>query len=162
MLNFKLPSVPKLSFFKSKSFLLVLFAGLLIGVSVYIFRNYISNKIDSNYIDNSEFTTSEQKSFEDKEATLYLFHVNWCMYCKKAMPEWNKFKGEYDGKTIKGYKLVLKEYECSDENNPEVIELMDKYDVEGYPTIILVKDGAPEKFEAKPTYDTLEEFVKTM
>lgn len=158
----KLPSIPKMSFFKSKSFFLLLVAALLIGVSVYIFKKYISNKLNPDYVDNREFKEDKDVDDVEKEATLYLFHVNWCMYCKKAMPEWIKFKDNYDGKTLKGYKLVLKEYECSDENNDEINALMDKFDIEGYPTIILVKDDVQETFEAKPTYDTLEEFVNTM
>lgn len=166
MLNLKLPKMPKLSFsvdfFKSKSFLLLLFAAVLIGVSVYIFKNYISKKINPDYVDNSEFVENKDIAENEKEATLYLFHVNWCMYCKKAMPEWEKFKDDYDGKVVQGYKLIMKDYECSNENDEEINTLMDKYDVEGYPTIILVKDGGHETFEAKPTYETLEEFVKTM
>lgn len=166
MLKMKLPSMPKFnmsaSFLKSKSFMLVLVAALLIGVSVYIFRTYISKKINPEYVDNSEFKEGGDVSAAEKDATLYLFHANWCMYCKKAMPEWMKFKSDYNDKTINGYKLVMKEYECSDEDNEEVNGLMDKFDVDGYPTIIFVKDGEHVKFDAKPTYDTLEEFVKTV
>lgn len=166
MMNLKLPKIPKLSFsisfFKSKSFLLLLFAAVLIGVSVYIFKTYISKKINPTYVDNSEFVENKDLVKDEKEATLYFFHVNWCLYCKKAMPEWEDFKTDYDNKVIQGYKLILKDYECSDEDDEEINALMDKYDVEGYPTIILVKNGAHEKFEANPTYKTLEEFVKTM
>lgn len=166
MLNMKLPSIPKfnmsMSFLKSKSFMLVLFAAFLIGISVYIFKTHISNKINPKYVDNREFTEGGDVPSVEKDATLYLFHANWCMYCKKAMPEWVKFKNDYDGKTINGYKLIMKEYECSDVEVDEVNILMDKYDVDGYPTIVLVKDDGHVKFEAKPTYDTLVEFVKTM
>lgn len=163
MFNIKLPKLNLSSMLVSrKALVLVLVAALLIGVSVYIFKKYISNKINPQYVDNKEFTAGELQSSEEKEATLLLFHVNWCMYCKKAMPEWNKFKGDYDGKVLNGYKLVLKEYECSDDSSEEINALLDKYNVDGYPTIVLVKDDVQEKFEAKPTYETLEEFVKTM
>jgi thiol-disulfide isomerase/thioredoxin len=163
MFTLKFPKVNLSSMLISrKALVLVLVAALLIGVSVYIFRTYISNKVNPTYVDNKEFTAENTDNNEAKEATLLLFHVNWCMYCKKAMPEWNKFKNDYDGKVVKGYKLVFKEYECSDDNNEETNSLLDKYDVDGYPTIILVKDGVKEKFDAKPTYDSLEEFVKTM
>jgi thiol-disulfide isomerase/thioredoxin len=163
MLNLKVPKITmSMSFFKSKSFLLLVVAAVLIGVSVYIFKNYISKKINPDYVDNNEFNETREFSNGDKEATLYLFHVNWCMYCKKAMPEWLKFKNDYNEKTINGYKLYMKDYECSDDDDAEISSLLDKYEIDGYPTIILVKDGVPVKFEAKPTYDTLEEFVKTM
>lgn len=166
MLNLKVPKVPKITlstnFFKSKSFMLLLVSAILIGISVYIFRKYIANKINPEYVDNTEFKETSNRHEGEKEATLYLFYVNWCMYCKKAMPEWEKFKAEYNEKTINGYKLILKEYECSDENNDETNNLMDKYNIEGFPTIILVQDDEYVTFEAKPTYDTLEEFVKTL
>jgi len=165
---FKLKTItsklPTLSFnvFKSKAFLLILVAALLIGISVFMVNKYFYKKINPDYVNNSEFVGKSGESIEDKEATLIMFHVNWCMYCKKAMPEWLNFKKDYNGKATNGYKVILKEYECSDEDNEEIAELMDKYTVEGFPTIILVKDGSHEKFEAKPTYDTLEEFIKTM
>jgi len=167
MLNLKsltLPKMPKLNMniFKSKSFFLLLVAALLIGLSIYMFKKYIHNKISPDYVDNKEFTTHSDNEKEDKEATLMLFHVNWCMYCKKAMPIWNEFKEDYEGKTVNGYKLYFKDYECSDENNEEVVELMDKYNIEGYPTIILLTDGEVTNFEAKPTYENLEKFIKSM
>lgn len=166
MINLKrvFSSIPKpsLSLFKNKTFLLVLVAGILIGVSIYMVQKYFSQKIGDNYVDNREFTTSDDVSAIEKDATLKLFHVNWCMYCKKAMPEWLKFKDDYEGKTVNGYRLVFEEYECSDDENQETQELMDKYNVEGYPTIVMVKDGETISFDSKPTYDTLEQFVKSM
>jgi thioredoxin-like negative regulator of GroEL len=39
---------------------------------------------------------------------------------------------------------------------------MDEYKVEGYPTIILVKDSQPINFDAKPTEETLNQFLNSV
>ena len=43
--------------------------------------------------------------------------------------------------------------------NKELNVLMDKYKVEGYPTIVLVTDGEYKTLEDKVTYDNIEKFV---
>lgn len=153
---------PSLSILKNKTFLLVLVAGILIGVSIYMFHKYFSDKMNPDYVDNREFTKDKDVNGIEKDATLKLFHVNWCMYCKKAMPEWIKFKDDYEGKTINGYRLVFEEYECSNEEDEEIQGLMNTYNIEGYPTIVMDKNGETISFESKPTYETLEQFVNTM
>jgi hypothetical protein len=39
---------------------------------------------------------------------------------------------------------------------------MDQYKIEGYPTIKLLKDGQVIEYDAKPSKDTLEQFLKTV
>jgi len=39
---------------------------------------------------------------------------------------------------------------------------MNQYKVEGYPTIILVKDGKTINFDAKPSFETLDQFLNTV
>ena len=40
--------------------------------------------------------------------------------------------------------------------------LMDKYNIEGYPTIKLLKDGQVIEYDAKPSKDTLNQFLNTV
>jgi hypothetical protein len=39
---------------------------------------------------------------------------------------------------------------------------MNKYNIEGFPTIKLLKDGQIVEFDAKPTRETLNEFLNTV
>ena len=92
----------------------------------------------------------------DQTAKIYYFYTEWCPYCKKARPEWDKFKNVYKDKTVNGYKLEFIEVDCDKDEATAT-----QFDVEGYPTIKLVKNGTIVQYDAKPKFETLEEFVKT-
>lgn len=96
-----------------------------------------------------------------KQAELMLFYVDWCPHCKTAKPEWEEIKAKYDGKTINGHNVIFTEVNCTEET-PEIEEMMNKYKIEGYPTIKLLKDGQIVEFDAKPTKDTLDKFLNSV
>ena len=98
---------------------------------------------------------------EVKSATIMLFYVDWCPHCKTAKPVWNDMKSEYDGTVINGYKISFVEYNCTKET-PENQSLMDKYKIEGFPSIILNKDNQIIDFDAKPSKATLTQFLNTV
>jgi thiol-disulfide isomerase/thioredoxin len=98
---------------------------------------------------------------EQKEAELLFFYVDWCPHCKTAKPAWNDVKGEYENKTINGYKVIFTEINCTEET-AEVESLMNKYNIEGFPTIKLLKDGQVIEYDAKPTKETLTQFLNTV
>jgi len=94
-------------------------------------------------------------------AELLFFYADWCPHCKTAKPIWNDLTVEYENKTINGYKVVFTEINCSEET-AEVDNMMNRYNVEGYPTIKLLKDGQVIEYDAKPSKDTLIQFLNTV
>ena len=62
---------------------------------------------------------------------------------------------------MNGFGVKLIEYNCTNES-AEISELMDKYNIEGYPTIKLVKDNQIIEYDAKPTKSTMEQFLNTV
>jgi thioredoxin-related protein len=62
---------------------------------------------------------------------------------------------------INGYKVTFVEYNCTKES-AETQELLDKYKVEGFPTIILIKDKQVIDYDAKPSKDTMVQFLNTV
>jgi hypothetical protein len=70
-------------------------------------------------------------------------------------------KAEYENKTINGYRIIFTDINCSEET-AEVDKMMNKYNVEGYPTIKLLKDGQVIEYDAKPSKDTLTQFLNTV
>jgi len=116
---------------------------------------------------NSEVKYNSNREHEDKQiesnkiAHIMLFYADWCPHCKTAKPEWNALKEEYDGKTINGYIVVFEEYNCT-EQTEDIESTMNKYDVNGYPTIKLIKDGQLIDYDAKPTKDLMEKFLNTV
>lgn len=144
-------------FMNWKTGAIVLVSLLFIVLGYYTYKQYANGKTTFNA--NREHTQKDQNS--NKTATLMLFYVDWCPHCKTAKPEWESLKSEYDGKTINGYTVLFIEYNCTTETE-EISELMNKYNIEGYPTIKLVKDNQVIEYDAKPTKSTMEQFLNTV
>lgn len=141
-----------------KSNWMIIVSVLLFGVlGYYIYTNYVSNKTLYN-ADRDNLDPNQQSN---KTANLMLFYVDWCPHCKTAKPEWENLKSEYEGKIINGYTLAFTEYNCTTES-AETEELMNKYKIEGYPTVKLLKDNQIVEYDAKPTKSTMEQFLHTV
>lgn len=93
---------------------------------------------------------------------LLFFNASWCPHCVKSKPDWEKFTLEYNGKKINKYKIVCTNVDCSDEDNEMSNSLLQKYNIEGYPTIKVLMDDKVIDFDAKINYDNLEEFVNQL
>jgi len=108
----------------------------------------------------------------NRNATIMLFHVDWCPHCKTAMPQWTQFKNAYNGQQINGYKLKCVEVNCTSDipgedsktrNEENIASMIKKYDIQSYPTVKLVIDGGETiEFDSKITKDSLHKFVTTV
>ena len=132
----------------------LLLAIFLIVVGLYLF-NYSSTKSSDEYVANRVSNSGDMKNAE-----IILFYVDWCPHCKTAKPEWENVKKMYEGKKINDYTIIFTEHNCTDES-AETESLLNKYKIEGYPTIKLLKDNQVVDFDAKPTKQNLEEFLNT-
>jgi len=145
----------------TKNIFPILLGILLVGLAIYFgytfYKQYVSSK--TAFSANRENASADPNS--SKSANLMLFYVDWCPHCKTAKPEWETLKSEYEGKSINGYNVVFTEYNCTNES-AEVSQLMDKYSIEGYPTIKLIKDNQVIEYDAKPTKSTMEQFLHTV
>ena len=124
---------------------------LIVGALVYYF--YIMPKSKPNYSANSVA--------QDKSAELLFFYADWCPHCKTAKPAWAEIVSKYENTTINGYKVVFTEINCTTETD-EIGQMMNKYKIEGFPTLKLLKDGQVIEYDAKPTKETLDEFLNTV
>jgi thiol-disulfide isomerase/thioredoxin len=130
----------------------------LIGLAVYLYFTYMAPKFAPAFKVNEE---RKSNSGGNKSAEMFLFYVDWCPHCKTAKPEWNNLKAEYENKEINGYKVIFTEVNCTNES-PEIEKMMDTYKIDGFPTIKLLKDGQVIEYDAKPTKDTMEQFLNTV
>lgn len=94
---------------------------------------------------------------DDKVAQLFLFKVDWCPHCKKAKPVFDEVEKELNGRPINGYTVTFKTVDCEAEP-----DMADKFKIEGYPTVKLVKDGQVIEYDAKPEKDKIMEFLETV
>lgn len=121
----------------------------------YAYITYYVNKADN------KFTDVANANRRQKEVFIYFFHVNWCPHCKTALPEWNSFKSQYDGKEMNGYVLKCVDTDCTSENS-EVTHIINKYKIDSYPTVKMQKEGNTIDFDSKITKSSLEKFATTM
>jgi thiol-disulfide isomerase/thioredoxin len=124
-------------------------------VAIYLYNKYVTPMVDNKYVPNNEF---QQKSDDSdvQNVELYIFTVNWCPHSKKAIPIWEQLKAEYSNKTFNNYNINF--IQVDGEENPS---LADKYKVEGYPTIKMVKGNQIIEYDAKPSLEHLKEFLNS-
>ena len=108
-------------------------------------------------LSNESFTQEDDNSIEptsSDKVTLVMFYAPWCGHCSTTKPELEKAKPELDGKTVNGKKIKVMMIDC--DANPEMNK---KYDVEGYPTIKLFKQGSQVEYNGDRSKESFVEFV---
>jgi thiol-disulfide isomerase/thioredoxin len=143
----------------SKTNMIIIGVVLLAIIGAIVYFYFLAPKTNATYKPNSE--GDDTGSDDNKSAELLFFYADWCPHCKTAKPIWNELKTEYQNKTINGYRVVFTDINCSEET-AEVDKMMNQYSVEGYPTIKLIKDGQVIEYDAKPSKDTLNQFLNTV
>jgi thioredoxin 1 len=137
----------------NKQYMLIFIITLcFIAATLYMWRRYISSKINPAYVANNEYVQKGSSNVVD----LYYFYTTWCPHCKKSMPVWQDFKSEIGDNTIHGYRINFLEVDCDKDK-----ATADKFNVQGYPTIKLVKGNSIVDYDAKISKDTLMEFLTT-
>lgn len=136
---------------------IIIFVSISAAAYAYYFY-YILPGLKSTYKPNKE---DVDINASQKDAELLFFYADWCPHCKTAKPIWEELKSEYQNKTINGYTVIFTEINCSNEN-AEVEQMMNKYNIEGFPTIKLLKDGQIIEYDAKPSKATLDQFLNTV
>lgn len=142
-----------MNFNQSNMFVVVMLV-LAIVVSIWLYITYFKPYWYSKFKTNNEYFTNNSSSTQYLE--FMLFYTTWCPMCKKAMPEWNKFKNHWENKQFNGYTIIFKEIDC-DMNE----SLADKYKIDGYPTIKMIKDNKIITYDAKPSFSTLTMFLNS-
>jgi thiol-disulfide isomerase/thioredoxin len=142
----------------SKYILIALLIVIFLLAATYVYNKYYMK--DMKKIDN-KFADVANANKRTHEVIIYFFNVDWCPHCKTAKPEWEKFAKLYNGKEKGDYIIKCLDYNCTDET-AEVTKIINKYNIESYPTIKMLKDNQVIEFDSKITEYTLEQFVNTM
>lgn len=135
---------------KKNKFLIIfciISAILLITIAYFVYKKDLFNKIRPDYVENKEFINKRVDSVE-----LLFFYTDWCPHCKTAKPIWKDLKDTTPA--INNVKINYVDVNCETEK-----ELAEKYNVEGYPTIKLIKDNQVIEYDAKPDKETLLVFL---
>ena len=143
--------------------LIILAILLFIFLAIYYYYYHVLPKLKTSYNANNEYNNKDSngEGSGSKQAEMLLFYADWCPHCKTAKPIWNDIRTQYQNKTINGYHVIFTEVNCTSES-AETEQMMNKYSIEGFPTIKLLKDGQIIEFDAKPTKETMNEFLNTV
>ena len=132
---------------------------LLVGLSIlflvftgYLIYKFYNKKIKSNPLDFIE--NKEHHNKKTLNGELYYFYTEWCPHCKTSMPVWDKFSTGYNHEY---YKLSFIKVDCDKDE-----ALATKYDIEEYPSVVLVRDGKKYVYDANLEPEILEKFINTI
>ena len=126
---------------------IILFIGLFvifIIIAYFVYKGYMK-KIAYN--PNSEYKQNSNLG------ELMLFYVDWCPYSQTTLKQWYTYKEKYDGP----YNISFVEIDCDKNTN-----LADNYNIDSYPTIILLLNGKKYIFDAQMSDEVLTEFINTI
>lgn len=155
---------------------------ILVLFGVLFYKKYLKQQINPEFAENKEFVTvdEEEEVIDRSISTAYFFTVEWCPYCKSAMPDWNKITKKYENQQINGQDINFKLVDCSsvDDSNDlgAKCDNLEDYEqslftnnVTGYPTIIVVKGEYNENdtknifiLQSRPTEENIDNFLKTV
>tara|TARA_B110000967_G_C18893581_1_gene569054 strand:- start:1586 stop:2443 length:858 start_codon:yes stop_codon:yes gene_type:complete len=90
------------------------------------------------------------------ELSIVLLYAPWCGHSKKMLPDFEKVKSEFHGKTINGTKINIIMYD-SDVDKDKVKE----YGVKGFPTLFSEKNGVKEPFPHR-SYAKISEYLNNI
>ena len=129
------------------------------GVLYYIIKNDMVPGLNK-FFSNAQGVTPAPYGIgatDDKVAQLFLFKVDWCPHCKKAKPVFDEVEKDLNGRPINVYTVTFKTVDCEAEP-----DMADKFKIDGYPTVKLVKDGQVIEYDANPEKDKIMEFLNTV
>jgi len=111
-------------------------------VIMLVIRYLLHLVIYSNYL------SSYLENFGNPKELVY-FHMNGCGHCKRFTPIWDEFSGKYNG------EVKLKKLERNEAGG-----MLDKYEIQGFPTILLLDEQGNKKvFEGERSISGLESFI---
>jgi thiol-disulfide isomerase/thioredoxin len=135
----------------------VLIAVFFAVLAKQLYNRYNNNK-NSQYEGYSN-ASSDSGANNSPVAVIRMFKVDWCPHCKKALPEFQAVQDQYDGKIVNGHKLSLVVVDGEDPANEA---LVNDFKIQGYPTVVLTKNGQNIEYDAKVDQPTLQKFITTM
>nr|QDY52272.1 thioredoxin [Mimiviridae sp. ChoanoV1] len=130
---------------------------VLIGVAVYYIVKANDNQENFESQPMSLKHVTEKPNPGQNEVYLILFYVEWCPHCVSAKPEIAKLTEELDGKKVNNVKVNVRANNCEDSEVEQ--ELARENNVEGYPTIKLVKNNEVVDYNGPRTKEGLMEFL---
>jgi len=112
-------------------------------------------------IDNRKTENISNMAHRPEEVDVYFFYADWCPHCTRAKPEWNTFKDEFHDTELNGYAIQAIEVDCT-ETTPDNSPFIQKFGVDSFPTVKMMKSNQIIDFDSKVSSSSLEQFMHSM
>ena len=125
---------------------------VLLCISIYMLYQYYSNliKLKSEFVENNEY----KEVIVTNKGDIYIFYAAWCPHSTKALAKLKEIEQTYIGS-----KFVLTFTEIDAEKDSE---MADSYNIESYPTIVLVYKNEKYMYDAELNEQTFDKFLNTI
>jgi len=97
------------------------------------------------------------EGFQSGGTSIVICKADWCGHCKKAAPEFQKLASASPIALSNGKQATVKILDA-DQDKEEV----KKYNVRGYPSILIVNGSDTTEYPGERTYDGVIEFLNQM
>lgn len=95
-----------------------------------MFNNKQSYMLESFTNDDIDYGTGKN---------LVLFYADWCGHCKNIKPVWDSASKKISNENVKMIKV-----NCGEDNSKHT-QIVEKYNIQGFPTIKLLNNGKVEE-----------------
>jgi len=129
--------------FTPKNLPRVIILLIILGALFYVYDKFLKEGFETESGDLDNQVKSGTK--------LVLFYADWCGHCKKIKPVWDETATEVNADEVKMIKVNCGEGTEKDQ------EVMKKYNIDGYPTIIKFINGTPSLYRGDRDSDSLKE-----
>lgn len=145
---------------------IVALSAVLVAIGVYMYTYVLvpaAKKRDEEDVSNNPDGQGGAGA-GDKVAVVTFFHVDWCKFCTKAQPIWDRFSANMTGKKINGWVIQCTDVNLTDNNakGGANLALKQKYGLKEYPTVQLNKNGKVIVFDADMNDTNLNDFINKM
>jgi thiol-disulfide isomerase/thioredoxin len=117
-------------------------------------ENAFKGPIDLTNLQSLENEQSSPPSFK----LLLVFDDN-CPHCRDFKPTWNSLSEKYNQKKVGNRQVVM--YQVGNSNASLRYQVEKKYNVQGYPTILIFKDGGVTEYQNLRDFASFSSFIET-
>lgn len=126
--------------FKPSQFPTLLLLILILIVLFYVYTKYLKEGFECK-------PTELDPLLESSDKTMVLFYADWCGHCTKIKPEWDECAKKANKETKRMVKVDV------GGKTKEQQALVEKYGIDGFPTILIFQNGTPEPYQGERSAD---------
>jgi thiol-disulfide isomerase/thioredoxin len=125
---------------------------IILGALYYVYSTFLKEGFEEGF----DIPANEVDNKVKSGTKLVLFYADWCGHCKKVKPIWDEA-----ATTINKSEVKMIRVNCGEGSNHDK-EIMKKYSIEGYPTIIKFINGKPTLYRGDRDADSFKDiFLKS-